>query len=408
MIKKFGFRNFCSFKDGTEINFAHKGHTPEVDSAVLTCGNVLGIKGANGSGKTNILKAITFLYCFCLKRMKTTVDSSDGGTTISIPVDTFCGNEDITEFYIEFIIDETTYIYEIDLKRAGIVREELRRKNKKEVVCIVRQNNKVTHCLKEFEELKRLKLKLDQSIISLFDDFDFNAPMHDLLAIYKYFSKIRSNVNAHSYQSFGAGDYFAVSKFYHHMPEALEFTKCIISGVDDGITDITIEETVDKSTGEARYYPLFIHDHGEYKFSVDVSDESMGTKSLFLYLYRYWMTINHGGLLVLDEFDTHLHAMILPEIIELFTNKNINKHNAQFIMTAHNTEVIDSLGRYRAILVNKENNESFCYRLDEVSLLRNDRLISPLYSKGKIGGTPKNIQGLTARMAELWSHRTDG
>ena len=129
----------------------------------------------------------------------------------------------------------------------------------------------------------------------------------------------------------------------------------------------------------------------------------MGTKALFLTLYKYWLTIKNGGLLVLDEFDTHLHAMILPELIELFTNRKINKNNAQLIITAHNTEIIDSLGRYSTVLVNKENNESYSYRLDEVALLRNDRPISPLYKKGKIGGTPKNIEGLASRIAEYWN-----
>jgi len=84
--------------------------------------------------------------------------------------------------------------------------------------------------------------------------------------------------------------------------------------------------------------------------------------------------------------------------------KKININNAQLIITAHNTEIIDSLGRYKTILVNKENNESYCYRLDEVSLLRNDRLISPLYSKGKIGGTPQGIEGLTSRIADSWGN----
>jgi hypothetical protein len=42
-------------------------------------------------------------------------------------------------------------------------------------------------------------------------------------------------------------------------------------------------------------------------------------------------------------------------------------------------------------LVNKENTESYCYRLDEIpsDILRNDRLISPAYNQGKIGGVPK-------------------
>ena len=93
----------------------------------------------------------------------------------------------------------------------------------------------------------------------------------------------------------------------------------------------------------------------------------------------------------MDEFDINYHAFILPKLISLFENKDINKKTAQFIFTSHNTEIIDTLGKYRTYLVNKENNESYCYRLDEIQgdILRNDRLISPIYKEGKIGGVPK-------------------
>ena len=39
---------------------------------------------------------------------------------------------------------------------------------------------------------------------------------------------------------------------------------------------------------------------------------------------------------------------------------------------------------------NKENNESFGYRLDELSnnVIRNDRKIAPIYDSGVIGGVP--------------------
>ncbi|RLO37994.1 abortive infection protein, partial [Serratia marcescens] len=48
-------------------------------------------------------------------------------------------------------------------------------------------------------------------------------------------------------------------------------------------------------------------------------------------------------------------------------------------------------GKYRTYLVNKEKNESYCYRLDEIKgdILRHGRLISPVYKEGKIGGVPK-------------------
>lgn len=398
MIKRLGFRNFYSFKEGVEINFSEKDSSfDEADSTNIS--KVLGIKGANGSGKTNILKAITFLYCFCSRRMTTSKKDSE----VNLPFESFMDNDDITEFYIEFIRKGITYYYELDIKRSGIVREEIRRKNKKEVVCLIRENNKVTHCLKEFSELKSLKLKADQSIISVTNDFSFNNEMYDLEVMNWNFARILFNVGYDGYHNIETDNYFEVSEFYYHNKDAFEFTKEIIESVDDGISDITIEKTTDSEKGVDIFYPMFLHSDGDVDFEIGLAHESMGTKALFVTLQKYWVAIKDGSLLVLDEFDTHLHAMILPEILELFTNPNINKNNAQLIFTAHNTEIIDSLGRYRAILVNKENNESYCFRLDDVSLLRNDRPISPLYSKGKIGGTPKNIDGLASRIAEFWS-----
>ena len=44
----------------------------------------------------------------------------------------------------------------------------------------------------------------------------------------------------------------------------------------------------------------------------------------------------------------------------------------------------------RIILVNKEDNESYLYKLDETDeILRNDRSISKIYNTGKLGGKPK-------------------
>ncbi|WP_080992552.1 AAA family ATPase, partial [Vibrio harveyi] len=275
------------------------------------------------------------------------------------------------------------------------------------VTCIVREGNKVVNCLSEFEELKRLNIKADQSIISLIDDYDFYSDMPDLLDIRHKFIRMLTNVNQDGYRSNNdLEDYLLASKFYHRSPEALEFCEFIIRGVDPGVTSINIEESVDKKTGDTVYYPMFAHTFGDDIFEIGINYESMGSRSLFYQLYRYWMVIRDGGLLLLDEFDTHLHSMILPELIQLFTDKRINTHNAQLIITAHNTEIIDSLGRSRVVLVNKAGNESYSYRLDEVSMLRNDRPITPVYMKGKIGGTPEGVIGLTSRLADKWESET--
>ena len=120
-------------------------------------------------------------------------------------------------------------------------------------------------------------------------------------------------------------------------------------------------------------------------------DESSGTKSLYVKLASYWKTLTFGGVLVMDEFDINYHPFMLPKLISLFEEEATNPKSSQFIFTSHNTEVIDKLGKYRTYLVNKEDNESYCYRLDEIKgdILRHGRPISPIYKEGKIGGVPK-------------------
>ena len=77
--------------------------------------------------------------------------------------------------------------------------------------------------------------------------------------------------------------------------------------------------------------------------------------------------------------------------MSLFEDSDQNPHDSQFIFTTHNENIMDQLGKYRTVLVNKKDNESFLYRLDQIpgEILRNDRKITPIYESGKIGGVPK-------------------
>ncbi|NOJ08669.1 AAA family ATPase [Vibrio splendidus] len=399
MIKRFGFKNLSSFKEGVEISFEFDGNTPESVSNGKKIGTVLGIKGANGSGKTNILKALAFLYSFATKRMITHSENDHGVKEIDLPFQSFFYSKEPSEFYVELIKDEITYYYELDVTNSGIIRElYVKEEDSKEIIFLERIDNKITKCAQDYEELKSVKLKEDQPLVSLPDDFNFHNDMIDLVNLHEEFSLIMFNVGA-SGMKIDTKDSTADTRatFYKANPDALEFVKSVIMSGDEGIHDIEIR-TMKTSSGEDVDYPVFIHKHEGQIYPLIYAHESMGTKVLFNNLHKYWLTLKNGGVLIFDEFDIHLHSMILPEVISLFTNVETNPKNAQLIITAHNTEIIDNLGRYRTILVNKDNNASYCYRLDSISMLRNDRPISPFYQKGKIGGIPKSVTGLTDRI----------
>lgn len=118
--------------------------------------------------------------------------------------------------------------------------------------------------------------------------------------------------------------------------------------------------------------------------------ESSGTRLLYTQLALFKQVLDTGGVLLLDEFDNNLHPELLGWLIDLFFDSEHNPHHAQIIFSSHNTTVMDRLTKYRVVVVNKEENESFLYRLDELpgSLLRNDRSVETIYKSGKLGGVP--------------------
>jgi len=386
MIRRFCFRNFCCFKEGVEIDFALGNGVPEDVRMGRTCATVMGIKGANGSGKTNILKALGWLKFFCTK-------SADHDVSDTIDIDTFFDNKDNTDFYLEFETQGTAYVYQLTLSNKQILSERIQRKREggRKTQLLLREKNTIQQVNSELAEIKSIELRSDASVISSMKKYKFKSEMDDLEAIYAFFIKIITNVNKFGYVDLQL-DLNETCRQYLVGRGRLDFAKKIIAEADNSLVDIEIKDRIDENDNVV-YYPVFIHSNQGVRYSLRFSDESSGTKALFKKLNIYSLVLNSGGFLAMDEFDTHLHAMVLPVLIDLFQNPETNPHGAQLLFTAHNTEVIDKLGKYRTILVNKEDGESYCYRLDEISgsMIRNDRPISPLYLDGKIGGVPVEL-----------------
>jgi uncharacterized protein len=384
VITTFGFKNFFSFKEGGEVNFILDNGAPESLKNHGKISTVLGIKGANGSGKTNVIKAIDFLSWFCVRSANTEVDSN-------LLVSSYFNNPSPSDFYIEFDIDGKEYTYELRVDKTKVYEEKISKKIARTSVILLRQNDEIVKCSNEFKELKTIQLRSNASILSIIKQYKFNSDMAELFQLRTALNRIITNVNHNGLFNYKL-EISNLSEQYSTDEALFTFIKKIILEVEPSIKDIQIY-TFEKDD-KTQFFPLFYHEVDNELKPITYNQQSSGIKSLYQNLYLYWLVLSVGGLLALDEFDIHLHALILPKLLKLFTDRKINKLNAQFIFTAHNTEIIDSLGKYRSILVDKKGNESYCYRLDEIpgSIIRNDRSIVPLYLKGKIGGIPINDQ----------------
>jgi uncharacterized protein len=402
MIRRFGFTNFTSFKEGVDISFELDGNTPESISQGRAVSTVLGIKGSNGSGKTNILQALSFLSHFCTTGARKEVTSNDENIQPKIAVDSFFFNSDPICFYIEFNIEEKQYTYETTIQDGNIVKEQLCRTIKSKRTLVERENNTITKCIADFNEFKTFELNENTSILEMTRKFKFKKNIQILHDIYNFFFKIITNVNYYGYHDFKRS-ISNISKDFLNNPKKLLFTREIIKASDSSISGLEIKKFKDPE-GEDTYQPIFMHKLGNSELELSFSKQSSGTQKLYRVLGAYFSVITSGGVLILDEFDIHLHALMLPLLVNLFENKDINKFGAQLIFTAHNTEIIDTLGKYRMILVNKEEGESYAYRLDDIpgNIVRNDRPITPIYLNGRIGGIPPNVDGnLVKALSEI-------
>jgi AAA15 family ATPase/GTPase len=385
MIYSFGANNYFSFKDGFDISFALNSKVPKSISLGRKVSTVIGIKGANASGKTNILKAYEFISSFCTRSFSRAEDSLNF-------VSAFYDSKAPCEFHVDFEAAGSRYIYELSITRNEVLREALYKKVSRKTLIVERQYNEITKRSSDMSALDLLVLKKNASLIDTIKKYKLDLKSQDFEVVHKFFKNCNGNVS--SLSVLDDKDFFSykqVNTYYHNVPDAFTFTKNIIRKCDLGITDIELYERKDDE-GKPEYYPIFIHGS---KSNPDrwltYHDESNGTTALYRRLRVYWEILDSGGTLVMDEFDTNLHPDLLPMIIDLFLDVETNPNNAQFIFTAHSLEIINHLGKYRTVLVAKEEGESFCYRLDEIpgDIIRNDRSISALYSDGKIGGVPR-------------------
>lgn len=382
MLISFGARNYMSFKEGFEVSLELSSSCPEAASAGRKVSDAICIIGANASGKTNIIRSLTYIADFCCNSFNSKPEDS-------LRVASFGGWEKgPSYFFVEFMLDDLRYFYELELTSKEIVSEKLERKAARRVTVFSRKKNEFEYRIRGLKELLKIKLRKNVSVISMAHQYEIEA----LESIYSFFSNIVSNIDPF----FGDVKYngqseniFTITKRYSESEEVLAYVKDKLACADTGITDIRVEQ-LKNPADEEMFLPFFRHGTNEGAVEIPYFFESNGTRSLYSQLSLFKLVLDQGGVLLLDEFDNNLHPDLHPWLIDFFLDPESNPNNAQIIFSSHNTAFMDKLSKYKVVLVNKEDNESFLYRLDELpgNIIRNDRSIESVYKTGKLGGKP--------------------
>lgn len=99
------------------------------------------------------------------------------------------------------------------------------------------------------------------------------------------------------------------------------------------------------------------------------------TKGILLYILMV-ASLKNGFDLLVDEIENHFHKTLVENMISLYKDKNVNKHNATLIFTTHYCELLDLFNRQDNIWIAKANDKVYIKNMYEDYNLRTELLKS--------------------------------
>lgn len=93
-----------------------------------------------------------------------------------------------------------------------------------------------------------------------------------------------------------------------------------------------------------------------------------------------------GGYLIIDEIENHFNREIVATLIRFFMDKKVNKKGATLVFSTHYSELLDEFDRNDCIYIVRNKEGIGAENLSNI-LKRNDIKKSEVYDSGYLGGT---------------------
>lgn len=392
MLRKLTIENFYSISERQTVDFTIARNATDPDGRFAKPNSrsdarfpkVIAWYGANASGKTNVLRALSFLVDFARNSAAWLPDqkisllqffgkSAEGvPTTISVELDGGVPGWD----------ERIVFNYEVEIAAGAthVLRETLayyprgRRR-----LLFDRRLHKIRAGV-DFGLPKRdpvrQKLRKNASVISTLAQFNhtFATQIRESLGY------VSSNVDF----VFGKAELPVptASKYYREVQAALDGLNREIENFDLGIKNVEIVRHDDGLEPEFH--------HHEFEIPMRLVFESQGTQRIYTTYPYIYAALSAGSIAILDEIDADIHPLALAEIIRRFHDPKTNKHNAQLIISCHNATLLHELVKEEIFFTEKDQiGRTKLYGLSDVAGVRRDENIYAKYLAGAYGAIPR-------------------
>lgn len=415
MLIEFSVKNYQSFWKTQKLSMA-AGSTKELANENKFATPIHGLPellrsavvyGANGSGKSNLIKAVSFMREFVLNSSKESQEkekikrkpflfNSDGPTNDS-------------EFEIVFVQDSIRYQYGFSVTDTRVTHEWLfAYPGNKPQRWFERSFNPETKSEDWYfgAKLSGPKKTWQNATRSnaLFLSTAVQLNSEQLQPVYHWFLKLvvisHGEIIDNSFTAVNCEDkdnYGNIKKFLNdaginvdeitikdrklnmdHLPPDMpeSFKKMILKDIEGK----TVKEI---------FFQYKLNDSQEY-VSLPLEAESDGTQKLFAYAAPWLDVLNNGLILVIDELNNSFHSHLVRFLLKMINSSKTNKANGQLIFSTHETSILDTnlLRRDQIWFIEKDQeNASQLYPLTDFHPRKNE-VLEKGYLQGRYGALP--------------------
>ena len=432
MLLRFVVKNLYSFKEETEFNLfpsskaAHHLHH-KVQCADVEAMRLTAIYGANGAGKSNLVKALQYLKTF----VSLGTISQSVFQNYKFQFSASCLNEPVS-MAIEFCAGGVNFYYSIEMDTGRVSYESLSISHRTKDILVFERKSNGTQTItfgegyladksnKLFSTVLQDKLLGKEALLLSFMATNYSEEIPAIADAYKWIVNDLIVLNPKYLK------HLALAYMFSNNPGMKSLLQDVLSGTKTGITSIEVgtriveENQLDpafvkglkdspgvpkivQSTVDDRINNSVVYENGQIVYMeiqpkhqlldgtdirMPINFESDGTIRLIEYIPLLYLVLTKDSVVIIDEIERSLHPILIKEIIKKISESLSAK--GQLIFTTHESCLLDQdLLRPDEIWFAQKDTEQATqfYPLSDFNIHKTANIENG-YLNGRYGGIP--------------------
>lgn len=367
------------------------------------------IFGANGSGKSNVLKVMDDMRRFVLHSFRH--GNPSGGLARRPFLLDLAGRAAPTRFEIDIVLNGVRHEYGFTIDDERVLEEwAYRYPRGRAALLFQRDGDRV-----EVGSVERSKSRSVLDLLranALYLSTAAAANHRTLLPLYQWFSRnlLLAEADSRPFRQALTADLLEDETSRARVLAMLQAADLGVIGAKKRELDPVLQERLRRAVRilngvedepDSDEGPVFeelgirlMHRGEDGEVELDAEDESLGTRVWFGLIGPVVEALRHGSVLLADELDASLHPALVAQLVRLFQDPETNPQRAQLVFNSHDAALLGDtvgdrlLGRDQIWFTEKRNDGTTkLYPLVDLEP-RKQEAIGRRYLAGRYGGTP--------------------